>query len=280
MDQTIINRNNVHISGKGKKTVIFAPGFGCDQTVWKDVSPAFEEDYRVILFDYVGLGNSDLSAFDPIKYSNLTGYVQDVLDVCADLNINDAIFVGHSVSSMIGLLAANLKPEYFSQLIMIGPSPCYLNDPPEYYGGFEKEDLINLMDMMEKNYIGWANAFSITLLNNPARADVSQNLENRFCSTDPIIINAFAKACFFTDNRRDILKAKVPSLILQCADDVIAPKIVGEYLSMNMPNSTITYMNAIGHCPHMSDPEETIQSIKQYLNSQSESLIGEGVGGV
>ncbi|WP_413363639.1 alpha/beta fold hydrolase [Lysinibacillus sp. 3P01SB] len=280
MNQNTIKRNNINISGKGKKAIIFAPGFGCDQTVWKDVSPAFEEEYQVILFDYVGIGSSDLSAFDPVKYSKLSGYVQDVLDVCAALDLKEAIFVGHSVSSMIGLLASNSKPNYFSHLIMIGPSPYYLNDPPGYYGGFEKEDLVNLIDMMEKNYIGWANSFSITLLNNTERAEVAKNLENRFCSTDPLIATTFAKACFFTDNRRDIVKVKVPSLILQCTDDIIAPKVVGEYLKMNMPNSRITYMNAIGHCPHMSDPEETIQSIKNYLTNQTETLVGEGVGGV
>lgn len=280
MNQNTIKRNNINISGKGKKAIIFAPGFGCDQTVWKDVSPAFEEEYQVILFDYVGIGSSDLSAFDPVKYSKLSGYVQDVLDVCAALDLKEAIFVGHSVSSMIGLLASISKPNYFSHLIMIGPSPCYLNDPPGYYGGFEKEDLVNLIDMMEKNYIGWANSFSITLLNNIERAEVAKNLENRFCSTDPLIATTFAKACFFTDNRRDIVNVKVPSLILQCTDDIIAPNVVGEYLKMNMPNSRITYMNAIGHCPHMSDPEETIQSIKNYLTNQTETLVGEGVGGV
>ena len=280
MIQNTIKRNNVHIFGKGKKPILFAAGFGCDQTVWNDVFPAFEEDYQVILFDYVGFGASDLTAFDPIKYSTLSGYVQDVLDVCEALDLKEAVFVGHSVSSMIGLLASLEKPEYFSQLIMIAPSPCYLNDPPAYYGGFEKQDLENLMDMMEKNYIGWANAFSITLLNNTANADVSKNLETRFCSTDPTFVNTFAKACFFADNREELTKAQVPSLILQCAEDVIAPMAVGEYLKNNLPNSSIAYMRAIGHCPHMSDPEETIQFIKEYLVKQSVLLIGEGVGEV
>ncbi|MFC7687353.1 alpha/beta fold hydrolase [Ureibacillus sp. GCM10028918] len=278
MSQDTIKRNNVNISGVGEKSIIFAPGFGCDQTVWNDVLPAFEDEYQVISFDYVGLGNSDVSAFEPTKYSELTGYVQDVLDVCAALNLKDAIFVGHSVSSMIGLLASIQKPEYFSSLIMIAPSPCYLNDPPEYYGGFEKEDLENLLAMMEKNYIGWANIFSMNLLNNNRRSDVAKDLENRFCSTDPLIVNTFARACFFTDSRPYIAKAPVSSLILQCSEDVIAPKEVGEYLNKNMPNSTLTYMEAIGHCPHMSDPDETIQSIKKYLTNQSTSLVGEGVG--
>lgn len=275
-----MKRNNVNISGMGKKSIIFAAGFGCDQTVWKDIVPAFEEEYQVILFDYVGLGKSDVSSFEPSKYSKLSGYVQDVLDVCAALNLEDVIFVGHSVSSMIGLLASIQRPEYFSRLIMIAPSPCYVNDPPEYKGGFEREDLENLLALMEKNYIGWANAFSMNLLNNNRRSDVAENLENRFCSTDPFIINTFARACFFTDSRPHIANAPVPSLILQCAEDVIAPKEVGEYLNNYMPNSTLTYMDAIGHCPHMSDPDETIRSIKKYLTNQAASLVGEGVGEV
>ena len=279
MIQNTIKRNNVHIRGKGKQPVIFAAGFGCDQTVWNDVYPAFEEDYQVILFDYVGFGASDLTVFDPIKYSYLSGYAQDVLDICETLDLKEAIFVGHSVSSMIGLLASLAKPDYFSQLIMIAPSPCYLNDPPAYYGGFEKQDLDNLLEMMEKNYIGWANAFSITLLNSNANTDVSKNLESRFCSTDPFIVNTFAKACFFADNRQEVTKAKVPSLILQCAEDVIAPMAVGDYLHNNMPNSTIAHMRAIGHCPHMSDPDETIQLIQNYItNHQSLPLIGESAG--
>ncbi|HWK22069.1 MAG TPA: alpha/beta hydrolase [Ureibacillus sp.] len=281
MSEEIIKRNNVHISGKGKKVIIFAPGFGCDQTVWKDVSPAFEEEYKVVLFDYIGIGKSDLSAFEPNKYSKLSGYVQDVLDICAALNLREAIFVGHSVSCMVGVLASIQKPEYFSHLIMIAPSPCYLNDPPEYYGGFDREDLESLLELMEKNYIGWASAFTYKLLNNNvAQADVSKELEDRFCSTDPFIINTFAKACFFTDSRSEIAKVSLPSLILQCSEDIIAPKDVGEYLYRNMPNSKLTYMNAIGHCPHMSEPEETIQSIKYYLTNLSASMIGEGVGEV
>jgi sigma-B regulation protein RsbQ len=270
-----ITRNNVHISGKGKQPIIFAAGFGCDQTVWQEISPVFEEDYKIVLFDYVGLGKSDLTAFEPTKYSSLSGYVQDLLDVCSALDLRDAIFVGHSVSSMIGLLASLQTPEYFSRLIMIGPSPCYLNDPPEYFGGFEKEDLLGLIDMMQKNYIGWANAFSSTLLNTSKRSDVAADLEDRFCSTDPNIMNSFAKACFFADNRKDISNIKIPSLILQCAEDVISPKAVGEYLKDNMPNSTITYMNALGHCPHMSDPEETIQVINNYLMNRPTPLLEE-----
>lgn len=275
LSSNTLTRNNVQISGQGKQPIIFAPGFGCDQTVWQEVALAFEGNYKVVLFDYVGLGKSDLSAFEPNKYSNLSGYVQDLLDVLCATELRDAIFVGHSVSSMIGLLASLRNPEYFSNLIMIGPSPCYLNHPPEYYGGFEKDDLLGLIELMEKNYIGWANVFSNTLINTSARTDVANNLENRFCSTDPKVMNTFAQACFFADNRKEIQEATIPSLILQCSEDIIAPKEVGIYLKENMPNSTLEYMNATGHCPHMSDPEETIDAIKAYLSNLSLALFEE-----
>lgn len=272
MNQTILTRNNVNVKGSGKQPMIFAPGFGCDQTVWTLVSKSFEKDYQVILFDYVGLGKSDASAFNPDKYSKLSGYTQDVLDVCSALDVKNAIFVGHSVGAMIGMLASLRKPEYFSRLIMVGPSACYLNDPPEYIGGFEREDLLGLLDMMDKNYIGWANMFSTTALNIPERPELAKDIENRFCSTDPITARCFAEACFFTDNRQDLLKATVPSLILQCANDVIAPISAGEYMKQYLPNSTIKYMKASGHFPHMSHPEETIQLIREYLVETSISL--------
>ncbi|UFT99304.1 alpha/beta hydrolase [Radiobacillus kanasensis] len=274
----ILTRNNVNIKGNGKQPIIFAAGFGCDQTVWNPILESFEKDYRIILFDYVGLGKSDISAFDSVKYGNLSGYVQDVLDVCSALDLKNAIFVGHSVSSMIGILASLQKPEYFSQLIMIGPSPCYLNDPPEYFGGFEEEDLKGLVNLMEKNYIGWANAFSATLLNNSERSDVANELEDRFCSTEPAVIRAFAQACFFGDNRNDLPHVTVPSLIMQCSEDVIAPRNVGEYLAKHLPSSTITFMNAIGHCPHMTDPVETALIIRDFLESNTESIMREDIG--
>lgn len=276
MNQDILNRNNVTIKGNGKQTVLLAPGFGCDQTVWNAMAELFKTDYQVVLFDYVGMGKSDIDAFDPHKYSKLSGYAKDVLDVCSALNIKDAIFVGHSVSGMIGLLASLQRPEYFSELIMIGPSPCYLNDPPEYFGGFEMEDLRGLMDMMEKNYIGWATIFASTITNNPDRPDVAGELEDRFCSTDPHIARIFAEACFFADNRHDLSKATVPSLIMQCSDDVIAPVAVGEYLHQHIPNSAIAYMDATGHCPHMSHPEETYQLICNHLDNASNKIHPKG----
>jgi sigma-B regulation protein RsbQ len=269
MEQNILHRNNVKVTGKGTTSIIFAPGFGCDQSVWNAVSQAFEDDYQVILFDYVGSGDSDLASYDLNRYSTLEGYAQDILDVCAALDLKDSIFVGHSVASMIGMLASLRHPEYFSHLIMIGPSPCYLNKPPHYYGGFEKDDLLGLIEMMEKNYIGWANIFASTITNNPKRPEVKQELENRFCSTDPIIARNFAMATFFADNRKDLEEVTLPTLILQCSEDIISPPNVGQYVHQHIPHSVLKQLEAIGHCPHMSHPEEIISIIRQYLEENS-----------
>lgn len=265
MKENILSRNNVNVSGRGNIPIVFAPGFGCDQTVWKAVAEDFEKDFKVILFDYVGLGNSDLSAYSEKRYSTLDGYAQDILDVCSSLEIKNAIFVGHSVGSTIGMLASLKEPELFSNLIMIGPSPCYLNDPPQYYGGFEKEELEGLIEMMEKNYIGWANIFASTVMGNGDRPELSSDLEDRFCSTDPNVALNFAKAAFFADNRKDLQKVKVPSLILQCSEDVIAPVFVGEYMNQHLFDSTFVQMSATGHCPHMSSPHETVHLMRQYI---------------
>lgn len=269
MQQNILTRNNVKITGNGTQPILFAPGFGCDQNVWKSLTESFENDYRIILFDYVGLGQSDLQAYDREKYRELSGYVQDVLDVCGALDLENAILVGHSVGGMIGLLASLKHPEYFSRLVLLGPSPCYLNDPPSYLGGFEKEELLGLIEMMEKNYIGWADAFSTTLVNTSGRTDVKKDLNDRFCSTDPVIARQFAEAAFFADNRKDLGKVTVPSLILQCSEDVIAPENVGQYMHEHLPNSVLNQMEATGHCPHMSHPEETAALIREFLKKDT-----------
>ncbi|MDQ0230866.1 alpha/beta fold hydrolase [Metabacillus malikii] len=265
MEIDVIKRNNVNIIGEGKRSIIFAAGFGCDQSVWKDMIDDFTEDYQVVLFDYVGAGKSDLQSYDEVRYSTLKGYAQDVLEICAALDLENAIFIGHSVSSMIGMLASLEHPNFFSHLIMIGPSPRYLNDPPEYVGGFEEEDLRGLLAMMEQNYIGWTSAFATTLLSTADRPDVKQELEDRFCSTDPLIARQFAEATFFADNRSDLPNVTTPTLILQCSEDIIAPPFVGDYLHNQMPSSTLKEMMAVGHCPHMSHPEETIKLIKAYI---------------
>lgn len=267
MEQNILKRNNVKVTGEGTKTIIFVPGFGCDQNIWRFVAPFFEKEYRVVLFDHVGSGKSDTNAYSSSKYSDLHGYSRDVLDICATLNVENVVLVGHSVGCMIGMLASIQKPEYFERLIMIGPSPCYLNDPPDYMGGFEKVDLEGLLDMMDMNYIGWANNFSQVIMGNPERPELFKELEESFCSTDPIIARQFAKTTFFSDNREDLKKVVVPSLIMMCSEDTIAPIEVGDYIHRHLSGSTLRLMQATGHCPHMSHPEETIRLICEYLSA-------------
>jgi sigma-B regulation protein RsbQ len=268
MSNAILVRNNVKVFGRGTQPMLFAHGFGCDQNMWRYVTPAFENDYRIVLFDYVGSGKSDISAYDADRYSSLGGYAQDVLDVCRALDLRDVIFVGHSVSSMIGVLAANEEPDRFASLIMIGPSPRYINDAPDYVGGFERSDIEGLLETMEKNYIGWANFLAPAIMKNPDRPELSAELETSFCSTDPVIARRFAEATFFADNRADLASVRVPSLVMQCSDDMIAPLSVGEYLQGALPGSTLRVMRATGHCPHMSHPEETIALMREYLREQ------------
>ena len=260
----VLQRNNVRVSGRGTQPILFAHGFGCDQNMWRFVVPAFEDDYRIVLFDYVGSGKSDLSAYDSERYSTLAGYAQDVLDICEALDLRDVIFVGHSVSSMVGVLAANRAPERFSRLIMVGPSPRYINDEG-YVGGFERADIEGLLDLMDRNYIGWANFLAPVIMKNDERPELTKELEESFCSTDPKITRAFAETTFFADNRADVVGVRVPSLILQCSEDAIAPVEVGNYLHRTMPESTLRLLKATGHCPHVSHPEETVEAIKSYL---------------
>ncbi|WP_275439047.1 alpha/beta fold hydrolase [Archangium violaceum] len=266
-DSTILRRNNVKVTGRGTQPMLFAHGFGCDQHMWRFVSPAFEENYRVILFDYVGSGRSDLRAYNAERYSDLNGYAQDILDICAALDLEDVILVGHSVSSMIGLLAAIKEPRRFQRLVFVSPSPRYINDAPDYFGGFERKDIEELLDTMDKNYIGWASFLAPTIMQNGDRPELSDELRESFCSTDPNIARRFAEVTFFSDNRKDLPKLTVPSLILQCSEDLIAPRQVGEYLHRHVPGSTLRIMKATGHCPHMSAPEETLGLIKDYVSS-------------
>ena len=264
--QSVIKRNNVKIIGKGSQPMLFAHGFGCDQNMWRYVTPAFQNDYKLILFDYVGAGHSDAAAYNAERYSSLQGYAQDILEICEELQLKKVIFVGHSVSAMIGLLAAIEQPKFFERLVMIGPSPSYINDD-NYKGGFERRDIEGLLETMEKNYIGWANFLAPNIMANPERPELGEELKDSFCSTDPVIARQFAEATFFSDNRNDLKKNPVPALVLQCSEDIIAPVEVGEYLSTHLPKSTLRIMKATGHCPHMSNPEETISLIKEYLST-------------
>lgn len=265
MSEHIMQRNNVTIKGKGKQVILFAHGFGCDQNMWRFVTPAFEEDYKIVLLDYVGCGRSDIKAYNPERYCNLQGYARDVLEVCEALELKDIIFVGHSVSSMIGLLAAIENSDLFSCMVFVGPSARYINDMG-YHGGFSREDLEELLDVMDNNYIGWANFLAPVVMKNDDQPQLTKELEESFCSTDPIITRKFAEVTFFSDNRNDLSQLTMPVLILQCSDDAIAPDEVGLYIHNQIKNSTFEKMEATGHCPHMSHPTETISLIQNFLN--------------
>src|SRR5689334_6792364 len=256
MDTSAVTRNNVRVFGHGTQPMLFAHGFGCDQNMWRFVAPAFADDYRIVLFDYVGSGKSDLDAYDAARYAVLDCYAQDVLDIIHALDLRDVIFVGHSVSAMVGVLAANREPDRFARLVMIGPSPRYVNDPPGYVGGFERSDIEGLLETMDKNYIGWANYLAPAIMKNADRPELGAELTESFCSTDPVIARRFAEATFYADNRGDLQHVRVPTLVLQCSEDIIAPNVVGEYVHHETPGSTLRVMRATGHCPHMSAPEE------------------------
>jgi sigma-B regulation protein RsbQ len=260
----ILKRNNVKVFGKGDKTMVFAHGYGCDQNVWSDMVNAFSDDYRIVTFDYVGAGESDLSAYDKERYSMLEGYAQDILEIYRALDLKDTILVAHSVSSMIGLLAGIQRPDYFSNIIFLGPSPRYLNDG-DYIGGFEENDLEELFEMMDNNYLGWSRAIAPSIMGNSERPELGQRLANSFCATDPEIAKQFARVTFLSDNRDDLPKLTVPTLTLQCTNDIIAPISVGYYMNEKMQNNTLVILEATGHCPHLSAVTETIDAIKNYL---------------
>lgn len=265
--QTAVTRNNVNIIGKGDKFMILAHGFGCDQNTWRSITQAFEDDYKIVLFDYVGAGKSDSTAFDAVRYSNLSGFSQDILDICKELNIADALFIGHSVSSMIGLLAAVQQPSYFSRLVFIGPSPRYINDD-NYTSGMEVQDLRELLEVMDYNYLGWAAQLAPVIMGNPDRPYLGESLSNSFCATNPAMAKNFAKVTFWSDNREDLPKLTVKSLTLQCTDDMLAPLEVGKYIEQHTPGNELVVLKATGHCTHLSAPGEVIEEIKKYLQRQ------------
>jgi sigma-B regulation protein RsbQ len=264
--EAVGKRNNVRIAGKGAQPMVFAHGFGCDQSMWRYVTPAFEDDYRVVLFDYVGCGKSDWSAYSPARYGTLQGYARDVLDILEAYDLSDVIFVGHSVSAVVGLLASLEAPQRFARQVLIGPSPCYTNHA-DYVGGFERKDLEGLLDLMEKNYVGWAAFLAPVVMKNPGNPALAKELQESFCATDPRVTREFAKATFLSDYRGEMAKVRVPSLILQCSEDAIAPDAVGRYLHRALAGSSFRQMEATGHCPHMSHPDETIALMKEYLQA-------------
>ncbi|MDX6656890.1 MAG: sigma-B regulation protein RsbQ [Solirubrobacteraceae bacterium] len=262
---TVLKRNNVVEHGpRHAQPMVFAHGFGCDQNMWRHVWPAFDQDYRVVLFDQVGAGASDASAFDPSRYASLHGYAEDILEICRELDLSDVVFVGHSVSAMIGALAAAEEPERFARLVLVGPSPRYIDDD-EYAGGFTREDIEGLLGSMDSNYLGWSGAMAPVIMGNEDRPELGEELTNSFCRADPEIAGHFARVTFLSDNRADLPRVPTPSLVLQCSQDVIAPEAVGEYVHRQLPDSRLVYLEASGHCPNLSAPEETVAAIKAFL---------------
>jgi sigma-B regulation protein RsbQ len=256
----------VRVVGRGEPTLMFAHGFGCDQNMWRFVVPAFQGTHRNVLFDHVGAGQSDLSAYDRRKYGTLDGYASDVLEICRELDLTDVVFVGHSVSAMIGVLAAKRDPSRFKALILVGPSPRYLDDA-DYVGGFSRPDIDGLLESLDSNYLGWSSNMAPVIMGNPDRPELGTELTNSFCRTDPQIAAHFARVTFLSDNRADLAAVKIPTLILQCSDDVIAPNAVGEYVHRQMADSRLVVLKATGHCPNLSAPAETVDAIDGFLRS-------------
>ena len=261
---TVLRRNNITVSGTGTRPMLFAHGYGCDQHMWRLVAPAFDETHRVVLFDHVGAGRSDLTAYRPSKYSSLRGYADDVLEICRELDLHDVVFVGHSVSAMIGVLAATQEPERFGGLVLIGPSPRYIDDG-DYLGGFSRQDIDDLLAFQDSNYLGWASHLGPVIMGNSDRPALAEELTNSFCRTDPAIAKQFAAVTFLSDNRADLPKVRTPSLILQCRDDAIAPVAVGEYVHRQIGGSSLVLLEATGHCPHLSAPNETVAAIRAFV---------------
>ncbi|MEZ0170894.1 alpha/beta fold hydrolase [Microvirga sp. TS319] len=260
----VLQRHNVKVFGQGQQPMVFAHGYGCDQNMWRFITPAFEERYKIVLLDHVGHGHSDAASFDRTRYGSLDGYADDVLAICRELDLKDVIFVGHSVSAMIGILAAIREPERFDRLVLIGPSPRYINDG-DYVGGFKHEDIEGLLDFLDSNHLGWSSTMAPVIMGNPDRPQLGEELTNSFCRTDPEIAKHFARVTFLSDNRSDLAKVGTKALVLQCSEDVIAPEVVGRYMHQNLTGSAFVLMKATGHCPNLSAPEETIAAMEAFL---------------
>lgn len=260
-------RNNVHVSGRPEgQPILFVHGFGCDQNMWRYVAPTFEDDFRVVLLDLVGAGGSDLSAYDPARYSTLAGYAADLTEICEELGLEDVVLVGHSVSSMIAMLAAIDRPELFDKLVMVSPSPRYI-DEETYVGGFSEADIHELLESLDSNYLGWSRTMAPVIMGNPDRPELGSELTESFCRTDPDIARRFAAVTFLSDHRRDLPLTPVPTLVLQCSQDAIAPVEVGGYVHDAIPGSRLVVLDAVGHCPNLSAPDETAAAISDFVRA-------------
>ncbi len=260
-------QHNVHLLGPaGAQPMVFAHGFGCDQNMWRFVVDRFKDRYRVVLFDHIGAGGSDPGAYDEQRYGHLEGYAADVVELCDALELQDVIFVGHSVSATIGVLAAAAAPHLFRSLVLVGPSPRYIDDDG-YVGGFTRADIEELLASLDSNYLGWSSAMAPVIMGRPDRPEFAEELETSFCRTDPDVARRFAHVTFLSDNRADFARVQLPTLVIQCTDDAIAPRVVGEFVRDRMPNATMVLLDATGHCPHLSAPAETAQAIEEFLGS-------------
>jgi sigma-B regulation protein RsbQ len=263
-DMDVQGRNHVTVTGRdGGPVVMLAHGFGCDQNMWRLVTPALAEHFTVVLFDHVGAGRSDLSAWSRERYSTLDGYADDVLEICRELDLGPVVFVGHSVSAMVGVLAAVREPERFAKLVLLTPSPCYIDDG-DYRGGFSLADIDELLESLESNYLGWSAAMAPVIMGTPDRPELGEELTNSFCRMDPAIARVFARATFLSDNRSDLAGVDVPTLVLQCSQDVIAPPEVGAFVQSQIPGSVLETLPATGHCPQLSAPDATAQAIVDF----------------
>lgn len=268
-DTNALARYNMRSQGSGAVTLLFIHGFGCDQAMWRFVAPEFAAEHRVVTIDLVGHGGTDIAYYDEARHSSLHGYADDVLDVVHALGAERLVVVAHSVSATIALLAAAREPERFERLVLVGPSPCYVNDPPAYHGGFERRDLEDMLETMKKNYTSWAGALAPAIVGNADQPEYAKELETSFCEMDPDVAHQFASVTFLSDHRNDLGAVRTPSLILQCQDDMIAPDSVGTYLFERLPDATLYRMAATGHCPHLTHPAETVSAIRAYLASAS-----------
>jgi sigma-B regulation protein RsbQ len=258
-------RHNVTVTGRADgQAMVFAHGFGCDQNMWRFVAPAFEDDFRVIVFDHAGAGGADPAAYDATRHGTLSGYADDVVEICRELGVEGGIFVGHSVSSMIGVLADRTDPELFAKLVLVSPSPRYIDDD-EYVGGFTESDIRELLDSLDSNYLGWSSAMAPVIMGNPDRPELAAELTASFCRTDPKVARRFAEVTFLSDNRADLATVKTPTLVLQCTNDAIAPVSVGEYVATTLPEGTLVMLDATGHCPNLSAPEATVDAISAFV---------------
>ena len=262
----IRERNNVSVSGEGESTVVFAHGFGCDQSMWRLLTPGFEDRFRMVLFDSVGSGMSDLGAYDRAKYGSLHGYADDLNEIIDQFAQGPVVFVGHSVSAMVGMLADLAAPGRFAAHIMVSPSPCYIDDG-DYVGGFTRADIDSLLQTLESNYLGWSSAMAPAIMGTPGQPELGVELTNSFCRTDPDIAKHFARVTFMSDHRAELPKLHTPTLILQCTDDLIAPQAVGEYMHRTLPNATLRLIENSGHCPHLSAPGASADAIDDFLRA-------------